>query len=335
MVTIYDIAKACGFSPTTVSKALNGYSDVKEKTRRLIKQTADEMGYYPNSQAKALIKRKAWNIGVLFQDGENIGITHPLFAEILESFKKVAESHGYDVTFISNKIGDTRLSYLGHCKYRQVDGLVIACTDFYSDEINELLDSDLPIIAIDYSDERVSCVTTDSMAGMTLLYDHLYDLGHRDIVYLHGELTYITLDRIKALKKAAEKRGESFNDEQLIEAKYYSVKTGYSVMKELLQRDERPTAVMVCDDFTALGAINASIDSGLSIPEDISIVGYDGIQISQLLRPRVTTVKQDAEKMGALAAEKLVRLIEQKDEERETLVMLPSIIIGDSCKNKE
>ncbi|MFF2483860.1 LacI family DNA-binding transcriptional regulator [Paenibacillus sp. NPDC058071] len=335
MITIYDISKACGFSPTTVSKALNGYPDVKEKTRRLIKQTAKEMGYYPNSQAKALIKRKAWNIGVLFQDGENIGITHPLFAEILESFKKVAESKGYDVTFISNKIGDLKLSYLGHCKYRQVDGVVIACTDFYSDEINELLDSDLPIVAIDYSDDRVSCVTTDSVTGMTLLYNYLYELGHRDIIYLHGELTYITFDRINALKKAAEKKGESFNDDQLLEAKYYSVKTGYRIMMELLQRDKRPTAVMVCDDFTALGAINAAVDSGLRIPEDISIVGYDGIQISQLLRPKITTIKQDAERMGELAAEKLVRLIEQEGEMKETLNMIPSIIIGDSCKIKE
>lgn len=131
MVSMKDIAKQCNVSVASVSKALNGYSDISEETRQLILKTASEMGYLPNSSARALKTRRSYNLGVLFVDEAMSGLTHDYFNHVLESFKRTAESRGYDITFTSGNLSGQHLSYYEHCRYRGVDGVVIACINFF------------------------------------------------------------------------------------------------------------------------------------------------------------------------------------------------------------
>jgi LacI family transcriptional regulator len=335
MATIYDIAKACSLSPATVSKALSGAPDVSAATRGRVRQIAKKLDYIPDGQAKALSQNRSWTICVLCQDGSDMGLRHYLFAEIIESFKSVVERHGYDIVFISNHVGKMGLSYYGHCRYRKADGVFIVNTNHASEDAAELMESDLPKIAIDYSDASIGCVMTDCDMSMALLYNHLFDLGHRNIVYMHGDAgKYITDMRIKSLKKAAASRGESLRPEQLVESKYYSPQGGYTSMKKLLLNGERPTAVIASDDYSAVGAIHAARDMGLSVPEDISIVGFDGIEITQLMSPRLTTIRQDTTGMGAKAAESLIKQILgiDRNHKHENIVLEPQLIIGESCR---
>ena len=132
MVSMKDIAKQCNVSVASVSKALNGYSDISEETRQLILKTASEMGYLPNSSARALKTRRSYNLGVLFVDEAMSGLTHDYFNHVLESFKRTAESRGYDITFTSGNLSGQHLSYYEHCRYRGVDGVVIACINFFT-----------------------------------------------------------------------------------------------------------------------------------------------------------------------------------------------------------
>jgi LacI family transcriptional regulator len=334
LATIYDIAKICGISPATVSKALSGASDVSTATRGRVTQAANNLGYIPDGQARALSQNRSWTFCILCQDGSEMGLRHYLFAEIIESFKSVVERHGYDVVFISNHVGKMMLSYYGHCRYRKADGVFIVYTNHATEEARELMESDIPKIAVDFSDSSIGCVITDCDKSMDLLYGYLYDLGHRNIVYMHGEFMYITDMRIKSLEKAMEARGEALKPDNLIQSKYYSLQGGYDSMKELLSMSNRPTAVIASDDYSAIGAIRAAHEMGLSIPEDISIVGFDGIEITQLMSPKLTTIRQDTTGMGAKAAENLIKQVlgVDKNSKPENIILEPQLLIGNSCR---
>lgn len=130
MVSMKDIAQACGVSVASVSKALNNHTDIGEETRQLIRRTAKEMGYFPNSVARTLKTNRSYNLGVLFVDEANSGLTHDYFAGVLESFKETAERNDYDITFVNrNKERRRQMTYLEHARYRGFDGVVIACVD--------------------------------------------------------------------------------------------------------------------------------------------------------------------------------------------------------------
>lgn len=131
MVSMKDIAKQCHVSIASVSKALNGYSDIGEDTRNLIIRTAHEMGYLPNSSARALKTKKSYNLGVLFVDAAMNGLTHEYFNHVLESFKYTAEERGYDITFIAGHAGGQNMSFYERCRYRGVDGVLVACFKYY------------------------------------------------------------------------------------------------------------------------------------------------------------------------------------------------------------
>ena len=160
MVSMKDIAKQCNVSVASVSKALNGYSDISEETRQLILKTASEMGYLPNSSARALKTRRSYNLGVLFVDEAMSGLTHDYFNHVLESFKRTAESRGYDITFTSGNLSGQHLSYYEHCRYRGVDGVVIACINFFTEEVQRLVQSEIPVVTIDHVfDGRIAVVS--------------------------------------------------------------------------------------------------------------------------------------------------------------------------------
>ena len=292
------------------------------------------MDYIPDGRAKGLSQNRTWTISVLCQDGSDMGLRHYLFAAIIESFKSVVERHGYDIVFVSNQVGKMGLSYYGHCRYRKADGVFIVHTNFSSKETIELIESDIPKIAFDYSNTSIGCVTTDCDKSMSLIYNHLYDLGHRHIVYMHGDTKFVTGMRIQSLKKAMAQKGQQLKPEGLIQSKYYSIDGGYQSMREVLLRKDRPTAVIASDDYSAIGAINAVKDAGLSVPGDISIVGFDGIELTQFFTPQLTTIRQDTTGIGAKAAESLIKqMLGVEDGKRtDNIILEPQLLIGNSCR---
>ena len=125
-VTIRDVAEKCGLSVSTVSKALNHYSDISEETRKRVHAIAKQIGYHPNALARALKTNRSQNLGVLFVDDFGSGLTHPFFSAVLDSFKQAAEKRGYDITFINHNVGENHMTYLEHCQYRNVDGVCLS-----------------------------------------------------------------------------------------------------------------------------------------------------------------------------------------------------------------
>ena len=310
MVTIKDISKECGVSPATVSKALNGYAEISPETVELVKRTASKLNYMPNAAARLLKTNKSNNIGVLFVDDIMSGLTHEFFSHILNSVKEEAEARGYDITFISNNISGQKMSFLQHCRYRNCDGVVIACVDFQNPEVLELVKSKVPAVTIDYSFDNLSSVVSDNQEGAYRLASHLAEQGHRKIAYIHGERTLVTQKRIRGFNKAMEEYGIETPPEYMVEARYHDADSVRRATAVLLDLEQPPTAIMFPDDYSFIGGQTEILERGLSIPEDISVCGYDGINLSKILNPHLTTWHQDADRIGKESVRKLVESIE-------------------------
>ena len=308
MVSMKDIARACGVSVATVSKALNGQPDIGEETRTRVCEAAQKMGYMTNSAARALKTNRTYHIGVLFVDERQSGLAHEYFSTMLESFKAEAEAHGYDITFINHNVGGKPTSYLQHCRYRGVDGVVIACVDFTDPRVRELAESDLPLVTVDHVFNNRLAVVSDNVQGMETLVRYAYGKGHRKIAFLHGEKTSVTQNRLVGFFRACEELGLEIPEEYVRESAFHNPDRCAQDTLALMNLPERPTCILFPDDYSYVGGMNALRQMGIRVPEDVSVMGYDGIHLARVIC--LTTYWQDNREIGRIAAERLISLIE-------------------------
>ncbi len=310
MISLKDISKACGVSVATVSKALNDHSDISLETKKHVREVAEKLGYRPNAAAQALKTNRTNNIGVLFVDDANSGLTHDYFNHVLDSFKRTAEDNGFDITFINgakNRLNN--MSYLSHAIYRGFDGVMIACVDFTDPQVDELVKSNIPVVTIDHLFNNRITIVSDNVRGMRDLITFVYGQGHRKIAYVHGMESSVTQSRLSSFYKTLQELGVTVPDEYIVTSPYRDTDAAFEATNKLLDLPDPPTCILYPDDFAAFGGINAIRQRGMRIPEDISVVGYDGIEIARRITPILTTIVQDTDKIGSLAASKLIELI--------------------------
>jgi len=310
VVSLKDIAQRCGVSTATVSKALNGQPDIGEDTRSRILRIADELGYMANASARALKTKRSYNIGVLFVDPMHGGLAHEFFSTVLDSIRSEAERHGYDITFINRGLGQRETTYLQHCRYRGVDGVVVASADFSDPMVTELVQSELPVVTIDHIFNNRIAVVSDNLKGMDALVRFVAARGHRKLALIHGELTSVTVGRLTGFHRACEELGIEVPERWILEGVFHDSKSCYEITKKLIGSQDRPTCIFFPDDYSCIGGLNAIHEAGLRVPEDISAVGYDGIPLSRIMSPVLTTWRQDTEGLGTEAAARLIELIE-------------------------
>lgn len=322
-VTIRDVAAKCGLSVSTVSKAFNNYADISAETKGVVLNAAAEIGYHPNAIARMLKTNRSNNIGVVFTEEMERGLTHSFFARLLNAFKRECERNGYDITFINHNIGTSGMSFLEHCRYRNVDGVCVACTNFYSKEIMELMNSSLPVVNIDHPYSDHGCVLSDNSDGIRQLVRHAYDLGHRRIAYLYGQEAYVTDRRVESFFRTTQELGLEIPTEYLIRTRYDDPATCAEYTQQLMKLPVPPTFILTPDDQAALGALGALKNLGLNVPQDVSVAGYDGNDIGQVIRPKLTTIMQDTDEMGRLAAVTLINAIEGNEPVTDDPITVP------------
>lgn len=309
MVSMKDVAAACGVSVATVSKALSNHRDIGENTRRQVKEIASKMGYLPNQSARYLKTNRSYNIGVLFNDAGKSGLTHDFFSGVLQSLKRTAEERGYDVSFLNTASAD--MSYVERARYRGFDGVAVACFDFSEPMMQELLQSSLKVVTIDYVADNHPAVISDNMDGMERLMKYIIDSGHRKIAYIYGDNSGVTRQRLAAYYRSLEENGIEVPQTYVKQALYRNTKLAYQLTEELLDLPEPPTCIIYPDDVACFGGINSIRARGLSVPDDISVAGYDGIRAGQYAEPHLTTIQQDVEQLGTHAALRLIEAIER------------------------
>lgn len=313
MVTIREIAKACGVSTATVSKALNQGTDISVETGRRVRAAAQQMGYAPNAAARALKTKHSHNLGLLTQLGDKNGLVHEYVSQIIKAFQAEAERGGYDVTLMSGTIRGAAMSYLEHCRYRNFDGVALVCADFLSPAVREFLECDIPCVTVDcYETKHYSVMTNNDEAAAQLL-DHVMRFGHRRIAYVCGRDSAIADIRLSCLRKACRARALELPGEYIRFAYYNDLVSTAEATRQLLALPKPPTCIFYPDDFACMGGINELRAHGLRVPQDMSVVGFDGIQLSQVLEPRLTTYRQDMDAIGQNAVLMLRDAIEKKD----------------------
>ena len=268
------------------------------------------MGYVPNMAARSMKTNRTYNIGVLFVDEQQSGLAHEYFSAMLDSFKVRVEQLGYDITFINRNLGGRTMTYLEHCHYRGVDGAVIACVDFNDPQVIELVNSDVPVVTIDHVFNNRMAVLSDNVMGLSALVRTAYAQGHRRIAFIHGERTAVTENRLAGFYKSCDELGLEVPDAYVREGIYHDAARCAQETKALLALPQRPTCIIFPDDFSAMGGYNAIQQAGLHIPQDISVMGYDGIYLSRVMSPKLVTYQQNTMILGRTAADKLVQMVE-------------------------
>lgn len=332
MVSLKTIAERCGVSTATVSKALNDHKDISEATRKRVRQVADELGYFPNAAARALKTNRSYNIGVLFEEEAGRGLTHEYFSGVLNGLKKQAEKLGYDITFINTCFENRKMSYYDHCRYRNFEGVAIVCADFNEPDVVELMNSELPVVTIDYVHHNCTAVTSNNIQGIEELVKYIYSQGHRKIAYIHGqEGSTVTRERLASFYRAVDELGLELPENYIRTANYLEIQGAAEQTKELLNLPNPPSCIIYPDDTSLIGGRNVIIKRGMKIPQDISVAGYDGTMMSQLLYPKLTTISQNTELIGEEAAKRLIGTIEKpKTTLVERVVIEGSLIPGQS-----
>ena len=306
MVDIRDIARLAGVSTATVSKVLNNYSEISEATKVRVLKIVEETGYIPNSSARALSTKRTWLIGIVYSESLKIGLEHNFFSGVLEAFKCEVESLGYDVVFISGK----DIGYLKRCQVRNVDGVFVVTADMNDNGLKELLESNIKCVTTDVLYKSIPLVYSDNHQGSLSAIRHLIKLGHRRIAHIAGPTTSIAgQERLNGYKTGLAEFDIRFEPSLVVEAPGFDSDSGYVCMKALLDLPNPPTAVYAMCDLTALGAMHAISERGLKVGEDISIVGFDDVELASHTYPALTTVRQDRESIGKTLAQVLNRSI--------------------------
>ncbi|MFC4303090.1 LacI family DNA-binding transcriptional regulator [Cohnella boryungensis] len=335
MATIKDIAKKAGVSVTTVSRALNGYDDVNEDTRKKIKQVALELSYSPNAVARSLVSKKTRTIGLIISDINRAGAKDAFAYEVLCGINDRAGDLSYDLLlFSTNPSKQMEKSYTALCKERNVEGAILSglrLDDPYLQEVIEQNSFPCVLIDIPKTGENVAHVTSDSRVGATMAVRHLLENGHRHIAMINGHnQAFVSRERFEGYKEALEQYGFSADEELAYDGKF-SEDGGAEAMYQILIRNPDVTAVFCASDLMALGAMRTLERMGRKVPDDVSIIGFDDISISAYCSPKLTTIRQDKYELGYQAAQLLIDMLENRTDNRK-LLLNNQLIVRESTR---
>ena len=324
MVKLKDIAETCGVSTATVSRALNGVTNPAKKSAAHICQVAKEMGYFPNAAARTLKTSRSCNIGILYEDR----MDHEYFSLLLNELRFGLEDQGYDLTFIrrsahTNEEG----TYYDRAKRRSLDGVVVVQADFNAADVIRLVAGSIPTVVIDHAYEGCDCVMSDNRAGMEALVRAAWERGHRRIAYIRGEDSVVTRERLAGFYKQCAELGVRAPAEYVPEAHFHDPANCARTVSALMQMAQAPSCILCPDDFSCLGALAALEERGLRVPQDVSLAGWDGIRMSQMMRPRLATVRQDAAGVAEKAIGLLLDAIENPDTHRPSQITVAGTLL--------
>lgn len=332
MASIKDVARIAGVSVSTVSHVINKTRFVSPETTVMVENVIKSLGYKPSYLAQALKSKRTRTIGMMVTSS-----TNPFFAEVVSGVEEGCYRNGYSLILgNSGDLPGRQLSYLHTLMQKQIDALAIMTTNRDDDFQIELdRQTSLPRVVLDSEPILNGCaIGDDSLIGGQLATQHLIDLGHTRIGCLTGPDHHLrSNERLAGLKKALESVGLAVNPDWIVSGGL-TAKSGYIAAKAILSLDEYPTAIFAFNDLMATGAYRAVQESGLSIPRDISIVGYDDIEIASFLTPTLTTVRQPGFELGLEAANILVRHLEEGAELPAQVRRTPELIVRNSVSQR-
>ncbi len=328
-VTIKDVAERVGRSITTVSRALNDYDDVNEKTRQRIKQVAAEMGYQPSSIAQQLRKRRTDTLGFIMPT-YGPRFSDPFFSEFLAGVGNTAAKSGFDLLVATRPPGEEELdAYIRNIQSRRVDGFIIVRTRRNDPRITLLQEHNYPFAVFGRTEKHNNfpLVDENSELGMQLVVNHLVEQGHKRIGYIAApEDLMFAQYRWQGFKTTLAAHKLPLNPAWVMRGDL-TQRSGKRLTHQLLSLPEPPTAIVASNDLMAIGALTAAQELGLTVGRDVAITGFDDIPWSENTHPPLTTVRQPIYQIGALVTEMLISTIHGETPAKGRVLLQPSLIV--------
>ena len=333
MATIKDVAKRAGVSPSTVSRALSGKVPVDQETRERVMEAVRALNYKPSILAKGLKEGRTNTIGLIVPN-----ISNPVFPAVARGVEDVAREHGYTVILCNTDEDiEAEKDYVEKLQKRWVDGFIFATARKESHHILKLKESGFPVVlVVRHMGQAVNAVVIDNYRSSFEAVKYLIDTGHRRICIVNGD-TSLTLyrERFDGYRHALQAAGLPVLPELVLNAAGRR-DTGYETVTAMIKKGVVPDAVFATSDPRAISTIRAIKDCGLNVPDDVSVVGFDDLDISAFLDPPLTTVSQPLYEMGARAARRLVGMINGEEYEQPKVELVEAnLVIRKSVKVRE
>lgn len=325
MITIKDVAQHAQVSVTTVSHVINGTRFVSEAARERVQQAIAALNYVPSALARSLKSSRTHTVGMMIPNNSN-----PYFAEIIRGIEDTCFEAGFNVILCNSDDDPLKQSqYVRVLSEKQVDGLIVLSSGGDSELIETLRSAGMPQVVVDreIDDLAADLVEVNHELGGYLATKHLLELGHRRIACIAGPQTLSPArQRVQGYQRALHELGVKVDDKLLRRADFTSA-GGHAAMASLLKARQKPSAVFASNDLMAIGAICAAAEAGLSIPQDLSVIGFDDIALAAYSNPPLTTIAQPKHQTGALAARLLMERIAQRDKPLRREILQPALCV--------
>ena len=333
-VTIKDVARHAKVSPSTVSRVIAGSERISKATHERVKKAMEHLGYYPNANARNLVRNSTETIGLVLSRSTVEALSNPFFPEVFRGITSVTQEFGYSLLLSSSKDHiqeeDEALSML---RERRVDGLLILTSRGNDSLIQKLQKDNYAFVLVGRvpGEEELYWVNNDNVQAAEMAVSYLTGLGHKKIGLLAGSSDYIfSQDRLEGYRLGLLKAGIAF-DSTLIEEVDFTENGGYQGMQALLERSSELTAVFAVDDIMAVGAMKAIKERGLSVPDDISLIGFNDDLLASYIDPSLTTIRIPIYEMGVRAARMLIKLIRGGECLDHQQVLGNELVVRKSC----
>jgi len=328
--TIYDVARLAGVSTATVSRALNGTGQIAPATLATIEAAVEELGYHPNTVARSLVTKSTHTIALLLPD-----ITNPFYAALVRGIQEAAFGHGRTMLLCTTE-GDAEREehYLRLLQAKQVDGALVDGLVLPADRIAGFVEDGFPIVCLDRDiDARsIPVVQVDNRIGGRLATKHLIELGHTRIAHVTGAGELGISDERLAGYRDALTAARIEPDFDLVEEGRFTEEGGHDAASTLIEGHPDITAIFAANDLSALGVLNALAENGRSVPDDVSVVGFDDLRLAAYTSPPLTTVRQPGVEIARLATEILIGLTEGRPAQRMRHLLEPELVLRASTR---
>lgn len=309
-MSIHEVARKARVSIATVSRTINGVPTVAPHLSRRVWKVIEELGYYPNTQARALVSGRSRLFGLIVSE-----ITNPFFPEVVQEFENIAVQNNYELLTTSTVHDPKRMALsVRRMIERRVEGVAVVTFGMEEELFDDLKSRNVPLVFIDVGPSlpRMSNIRIDYLHGIRQAVQHLAALRHERIAFISGPLTLKTAaTRQRAFLQSMEEIGLPVEPKYLIEGNH-TMEGGIAALKELMNLTKPPTAVMCSNDMTAIGVLRESYDLGIHVPRQLSVIGFDDIRLAQFVIPPLTTVKMSQTELARLAFHALLTEVQRK-----------------------
>jgi LacI family transcriptional regulator len=334
-LTVEQIAKLSGVSRSTVSRVINNHPNVKPGVRQRVLEVIAETGYHPNPAARSLASRRSGIIGLVIPRAVQSLFTDPYYPRLMQGVAQACNANDYTLSlFLFHTEDEEQKLYPRVLRTRLIDGLIVSASQIGDPLIPELINNGVPFVMVGRPNDLpcVSFVDVDNVVGVYTAISHLIRLGYKRIATITGPLnTTVGLDRRQGYLDALNDRNRSIDGTLIVEGDFTEL-GGHSAMQRLIPH--QPDATLVASDTMAFGALRALREAGLSVPDDVAVVGFDDLPTSALADPPLTTIRQPIRRVGAQAVETLIDILTNGPEPPRRITLSTELIIRASCPSE-